>query len=101
MALIVWRGQRKRRTCPKCNDQTLSRSHHVLDQATDLSDGMGMEYLQCESCGFIDQRIYPLDRDKGARRRPRWLGGSSRPGGSDRGGFGGGRSSGGGSSGKW
>lgn len=102
-AFGVWRNRRSRRTCPRCGALTLTRRHEVIEPATGLSTGMGLEHMTCESCGFTDRRSYTIGRLGSGRSQSGSLGFSSRSGGGgrSRGGFGGGRSSGGGSSGKW
>lgn len=96
------RNSRKRRTCPRCGEQTLTRSHEVIERPSGLSGGMGMEHMLCDSCGHTDRRSYSISRLGGGRSGAGSLGRSSRSGsGGSRGGFGGGRSSGGGASGKW
>jgi uncharacterized protein len=97
-AYIVLRGQRKRRTCPKCGNQTLNRRNEVIEAATAYSTGTGLEHMLCDTCGYTDRHTYTIARRSSGRSRS-GPGGSS--GGSSGRGFGGGRSSGGGASGKW
>ena len=97
LSLFLWRF-RARRTCPKCGEQTLTRTREVISPAGTLSSGNGIEHMICESCGFTDRRTFTIRATmRGDRSRSgRGGGGSGRSGG-----FGGGRSSGGGASGKW
>jgi uncharacterized protein len=103
IAGAILRNGRKRRTCPRCGEQSLTRRYEVIEPATGLSTGTGLEHQLCESCGFTDRQSYTIGRLGGGRSGAGSLGRSSRSrsrGGSS-GGFGGGRSSGGGASGKW
>lgn len=93
------RNARKRRTCPRCGQQTLTRSNEVIEPPTGLSTGTGLEHMLCRSCGYTERRSYTISRLGGGRSRSGTMGRSGRSGSS--GGFGGGRSSGGGASGKW
>jgi uncharacterized protein len=99
----LMRNLRKRRTCPRCGNQTLTRSHEVIEPPSGLSPGTGLEHMLCDSCGHTDRRSYAIGRLGGGRSGAGTLGRSGRSGGGGRssGGFGGGRSSGGGASGKW
>lgn len=95
----IWSSARSRRTCPKCGQQTLTRTREVISPAGMFSSGSGLEHLTCTSCGFNDRRSYTIrPTSTGSSRRSSFGGGSS---GGSSGGFGGGRSSGGGASGKW
>jgi uncharacterized protein len=95
---LAMRGVRKRKTCPKCGAQTLNRTQEVIEPATRLSSGTGIEHLHCTSCGYVDRQSYTIRKGRDGRDR---LGGSRGRSGGRSGGFGGGRSSGGGASGKW
>jgi uncharacterized protein len=85
----LWRGMKAARVCPSCKAETLQRQREVLQAATRLHPGNGIEHLTCTGCGFRNDRPYTI-----ARRSGGGGGGSSS-------GFGGGSSSGGGASGKW
>ncbi|TAG17558.1 MAG: TPM domain-containing protein [Rhodobacterales bacterium] len=99
---LFWRSARARKLCPRCGEATLSRTREVIEPATLMSSGTGIEHQKCTSCGFVDRKQFRVGRSQsfGASRLGSTTGSSS--GGSSRsGGFGGGRSSGGGASGKW
>ena len=98
LVLLVWRSSRERKRCPRCGEATLTRTKEVIEPASRLSSGTGIEHLTCSSCGFVDRKSFTVGRSSSSgtsRNRP---GGG---GGGNSGGFGGGRSSGGGASGKW
>lgn len=98
LSLILWRA-RARRTCPKCGEQTLTRTREVITPPSRLASGSGIEHMICDSCGFTDRRTFTFRAtSRGDRSRSGRSGGG---GGGSSGGFGGGRSSGGGASGKW
>jgi len=91
-----WHRARSRRTCPRCKEQTLTRTKEVIDPPTAVSSGTGLLHLHCTSCGFIDRQSFSIAPRRSGRRD-----GSGGGGGSSGSGFGGGRSSGGGASGKY
>lgn len=70
--LVIFRffyTHRKRKTCPQCGAQTLTRSNEVIEPATGVSTGTGLQHRLCTSCGFTDRRTYSLRRLKSSRRR--------------------------------
>lgn len=99
LSLVLWRA-RARRTCPKCGEQTLTRTREVITPSSRLSSGSGIEHMICDSCGFTDRQTFTIRATSRDRSR-RSGGGGGGSGGGRSGGFGGGRSSGGGASGKW
>jgi uncharacterized protein len=62
MIVLVLNARRKRKTCPQCGAQTLTRSHEVIMPPTAQSTGTGLEHRLCTSCGFTDRRSYGLKR---------------------------------------
>lgn len=99
--LMIWRSSRSRKRCPRCGEATLTRTREVIEPATILSSGTGIEHLKCTSCGHVDRKQFRVGRSQsfGSSRFGSSTGSSG--GSSSSGGFGGGRSSGGGASGKW
>jgi uncharacterized protein len=99
----LWRNGRKRRTCPRCGELTLTRRNEVIEAPSGLSSGTGLEHILCSSCGYTDRQSYTISPLGRGRSGAGSLGRSGRSGSGGRssGGFGGGRSSGGGASGKW
>jgi uncharacterized protein len=105
IGLFLWwvlRKSRLSRECPKCGEQTLTRTREVIEPPTMLSRGTGLEHVLCTNCGFTDRRSYSVSRlNSGSRSSTFGASGGSGGGSSRGGGFGGGKSSGGGASGKW
>ncbi|MCU0827055.1 MAG: TPM domain-containing protein [Tabrizicola sp.] len=104
VGLFLWwvlRKARLSRECPKCGEQTLTRTREVIEPATFLSRGTGLEHLLCTSCGFTGRRTYSISRLSSGSRSSAFGASGGSGGGSSGGGFGGGKSSGGGASGKW
>ncbi|NJS39639.1 MAG: hypothetical protein HC783_12195 [Rhodobacteraceae bacterium] len=100
--LLIWRSARARKRCPRCGEATLTRTREVIQPATLLSSGTGMEHMKCTSCGFVDRKQFRVGRGQSVgSSRLNATSGSGGSGSSGSGGFGGGRSSGGGASGKW
>jgi uncharacterized protein len=101
-AYLVRRSLRSRKVCPRCGEPTLKRTFEVIEPATRLQDGTGIEHLACSNCGFVDRKSHSLRRGSSSNRFAAGALGAagSRSGGGDSG-FGGGKSSGGGASGKW
>jgi uncharacterized protein len=99
---LFWRSARSRKLCPRCGEATLTRTREVIEPATILASGTGIEHLKCTSCGYVDRKQFRVGRTK-SLSSSRFSSSSGRSGGgsSSSGGFGGGRSSGGGASGKW
>lgn len=101
----IWRRNRAKRTCPRCDEPTLNRVNEVIEPPGRFASGVGLSHLNCTSCGLVDRKSYAIrpkltrggreDPDDGPDRRV----GNDK--GSEPGGLGGGRSSGGGASGKW
>ena len=102
-ALLIWRGARSRKRCPKCGELALTRLREVIDPPTTGATGTGIEHMTCSNCGYVDRRFFTVGRMRGGRNG-RWSRSEDPEGRSsarDDGGFGGGQSSGGGASGKW
>jgi uncharacterized protein len=99
---MLWRAARSRKRCPRCGEATLTRTREVIEPATLLSSGTGIEHLKCTSCGFVDRAPFRVGRTRSMTSSRSSFSSSGGGGGSSgSGGFGGGRSSGGGASGKW
>jgi uncharacterized protein len=100
---LIWRSSRASKRCPRCGEATLNRTREVIEPATLMSSGSGIEHLACSTCGYVDRKSFVVRRSQTmGSSRSRDGNRSSSGGGSGRsGGFGGGRSSGGGASGKW
>jgi uncharacterized protein len=101
--LMIWRSARAKKLCPRCGEATLNRTREVIEPATMMASGSGIEHLSCSSCGHVDRKSFTVGRLQAlGSSRSRDGNRSSSSGRSGRsGGFGGGRSSGGGASGKW
>ncbi len=102
-ALLFWRSARSRKRCPRCGETTLTRTREVIEPATLMSSGTGIEHLKCSTCGYVDRNSFRVGRTQsiGTSRSGSNRSSSGGGGSSGSGGFGGGRSSGGGASGKW
>ena len=100
VVLLFWRSARARKRCPRCGETTLTRTREVIEPATLMSSGTGIEHLKCTSCGYVDRKSFRVGRTQ-SLGTSRSGSNSSGGGSSSSGGFGGGRSSGGGASGKW
>jgi uncharacterized protein len=101
-ALLLRRWFKGKKTCPQCGQPTLTRTYEVIEPASHLQTGTGIEHLACSSCGFVDRKSHSIRPGSSSRQFAAGsLGGSSGNSGGGRSGFGGGRSSGGGASGKW
>jgi uncharacterized protein len=100
IAYLVRRGLRSGKVCPRCGEPTLKRTFEVIEPATRLQEGTGIEHLVCSNCGFIDRKSHSLRRGSNSSRFAAGASGIAGGGGGDSG-FGGGKSSGGGASGKW
>ncbi len=100
LVLMGLRSSRAKKRCPRCGEPTLNRTKEVIEPATRLSSGTGIEHLTCSNCGFVDRQSFTVGRFSSSGRSSGRSGGGSGSSGSS-GGFGGGRSSGGGASGKW
>lgn len=81
---LAMRSARKRRTCPNCGEQTLKRVSEVIEPATLISTGTGIEHLTCSNCGLVDRRSYTIHRSGRRSSTTRGAGGS---GGGRSGGF--------------
>ena len=63
--LVIFRffyTRRKRKTCPKCHAQTLTRRREVIEAPSTGSNGTGLEHMLCSNCGFTDRRTYTVGR---------------------------------------
>lgn len=67
VAFQIFRSSRKRKTCPRCGEPTLSRRFEVIEPPSGLSSGTGLEHCLCSSCGFTDRRSYAVGRLGGKR----------------------------------
>ena len=97
LVFLLWRTRQSSRRCPRCGEATLSRTREVIEPASLMSSGTGIEHLSCASCGLVERKSFVVRRPSSMSRSVGASGGTR--GGSS--GFGGGRSSGGGAGGKW
>jgi uncharacterized protein len=60
---------RKRKTCPRCGELTLTRTFEVIEAPSGASQGSGIEHQLCKSCGFMDREVYILKGGAGGGYR--------------------------------
>lgn len=60
---------RKRKTCPRCGELTLTRTFEVIEAPSGASQGSGIEHQLCRSCGFMDREVYILKGGMGGGYR--------------------------------
>lgn len=68
---LLWQRVRARKRCPKCRALTLNRTDEIITRPTRYQDGLGLEHLNCASCGYVDRKSYPIPRLEPKKKRAR------------------------------
>jgi uncharacterized membrane protein YgcG len=62
IGFLALRKAQAQKTCPSCEEQTLTRTFEVIEAPVGSSQGSGIEHRLCKNCGFTDRGVYDLNK---------------------------------------